>query len=773
MLRPSVWLGLTSPWNAERVLLVSATEAVRLIREDGYQAVPLHRALALAESAATRDTSTLRRFVGRVQHGGYLLSDLDNAAVMRILHARVRSGALVAVRAGDDGDRGESAGEIQQRKLVREIEAVSRRRLNHGGRSYRLVVGSSLGRLPDRDSYEVVSQRDSVTVLRTLAGENASGAAQLAKLLSQAVGLVSKDWRPPLSPDGLVLLRRIIVQHAFNADPGPALSPSQLKKLGQSDWIEVELVDQDGEPYAMAYRIELPNGDARTGAFDEDGLAGVYEIESGTCKLTLVPNVAGPAADDAAQDVGTAEASPATPEDGPEATHDVPVGLSEANAPVQEDEATTWFEVTVLGTGGVAIAGVDVVFSVANQEISATTDDSGRARVDGPAGANGSARFADCDSVRQKVREASTEGTTQETASAGPDVVKMALAKNLPPFSVAAEKALTLVLVPFVARVRLVGMFFDHGKSFLLPSAMKGIRKLKSLYDEHPGATVVVTGHTDTKHSGPDQAAERYNLDLSDDRAKAVLAFLSDDVEAWYAWYEVPVDQEKHWGTPEDKYLLGALPADADPKYLRPGVTLDQAVRAFQTDHGLAVDGDPGPNTRRALIEDYMGQDETTLPGDVDATTYACGWYFLDTPTGPNVDEPRNRRVEIFLFDGPVTPPYPGPQAQPASPEYPAWKTLVTETHDFSTEDQPDTADCQVFYELHAYDTDEPMAGQAYTLTAPGQTRSGTTDAQGVVRELSLDPDDYLLEVAGVRMHVNAFSSQESQRRLTVLADPA
>jgi hypothetical protein len=70
-------------------------------------------------------------------------------------------------------------------------------------------------------------------------------------------------------------------------DTGPSITPSQMKALLQKDWIEIEVVDQDGEPCHMHYRLELASSDVREGELDEDGCLNVSEIESGTCKLTL------------------------------------------------------------------------------------------------------------------------------------------------------------------------------------------------------------------------------------------------------------------------------------------------------------------------------------------------------------------------------------------------------------------------------------------------------------------------------------------------------
>ena len=38
----------------------------------------------------------------------------------------------------------------------------------------------------------------------------------------------------------------------------------------------------------MHYKLELSDQSGRDGEFGEDGFLGLYEIESGTCKLTLV-----------------------------------------------------------------------------------------------------------------------------------------------------------------------------------------------------------------------------------------------------------------------------------------------------------------------------------------------------------------------------------------------------------------------------------------------------------------------------------------------------
>jgi hypothetical protein len=201
----------------------------------------------------------------------------------------------------------------------------------------------------------------------------------------------------------------------------------------------------------------------------------------------------------------------------------------------------------------------------------------------------------------------------------------------------------TITLVAAVNRVRLVGMFFDLNKCFLLPSAMHGIRKIKAQYDEHPDANLLVVGHTDT--SGKND----YNLALSLERANAVAAYSTDDVSAWAAYFETNKPAEKRWGLLEVQHMLTALPEGESPYYPSTPTGIDDsvskaAVKAFREDTGgLAIDGIADAKTRKALIEAYMGLDGTTLPDGTSLTTHGCGENFPAEQEGDGVRAPENR----------------------------------------------------------------------------------------------------------------------------------
>jgi hypothetical protein len=264
--------------------LVSATDAIRLCREAGYQAVPAYRATDWLDRLGRREMAQVRDFFARAGLLRSRLVSVDDVDLVARLRTEIRCGNLVVLREGDAAIAANDS-TIKQDRLVRAIETKTKRRLIYAGRQYRLVTDVRLSRLPNRDSYEVVSHRSAVAVLQGIVSQGSLADQDLSKLLLEASGMLTRDWRPPLSPDGLVLLRKIIVQQAINL--GPAFTPSQLKKLGNNDWIEVEVIDQDENPFPVHYKLELTSPKVEEGELEGNCFVGVYEIPTGDCKLTI------------------------------------------------------------------------------------------------------------------------------------------------------------------------------------------------------------------------------------------------------------------------------------------------------------------------------------------------------------------------------------------------------------------------------------------------------------------------------------------------------
>jgi hypothetical protein len=279
-------LELSEPWREDRQILVQATEAARLCQEGELRTLPWRETVRRIEDLRRRGMANIRTFVAQARLLGVAVDALDDAQIVAAVQERVRRGDLIAFGAGDAGADDVSPSTAEQRRLVKEIEAMVGSLLTHQGRKYRLIVDVDLGKIRNRDSYQVTPHGEAVAVLGDLAAQPGAG-PKLARLLHEARDKVTADWRPPLEPDGLVLLRRIAVVQPSAPPSGPALTPSQLAQSVQpTEVIEIQLVDTAGEPVpGEAWELLLPDGSKRSGVLDEQGRALVTSLPPGQCHV--------------------------------------------------------------------------------------------------------------------------------------------------------------------------------------------------------------------------------------------------------------------------------------------------------------------------------------------------------------------------------------------------------------------------------------------------------------------------------------------------------
>ncbi|MBL9013349.1 MAG: peptidoglycan-binding protein [Myxococcales bacterium] len=301
-------------------------------------------------------------------------------------------------------------------------------------------------------------------------------------------------------------------------------------------------------------------------------------------------------------------------------------------------------------------------------------------------------------------------------------------------------QAQVVELPPRVFRARLSCIHFDTDKSFMLPMSLPGIRNIKSYYDQHPGLTVLVNGHTDRV------GQPAWNLDLSVERAKSIAAYLTSSVDDWMPWYSSGI-ASKRWSYREDQHMLSTVTdASGAPYYAGPidGVNspaTQDAARQFQTDNGLAVDGFLGPETRRALVTKYMELEGTTLPATATLVTHGCGEaHPIDQTEAADED---NRRVEIFLFDGPIDPPVQDPCPSPSGcTSYEQWKGRARDNIDlcqpvtlmaprWEAPDDPEADElAMVLFDARR----DVCANRPATVIAGDKRIFGVTDSGGVLR---------------------------------------
>ena len=265
--------------------MVRGTDAIGLCREGGCEALPAHQALAYVDRLAGRSLEEVRAFFSEAQPFRHAVNLLDDRKLLVLLRAWIGCGELVALGEREGGGKGEDVSLEAQRRLVRELEALVRRALSYEGRQYRLVPDGDLARLRDRDNYEVVRHDDAARVLDGVAGQGVLGGGRLVVLLAEVRARLARDWRPPLEPDGLVLLRKLIAQQAYEPEASPVITPSQMKEMLKG-WVELFVVwDDTGQPIAGVPLTVESAGSSQSLATDGGGRVRVEGLDE-ACEVS-------------------------------------------------------------------------------------------------------------------------------------------------------------------------------------------------------------------------------------------------------------------------------------------------------------------------------------------------------------------------------------------------------------------------------------------------------------------------------------------------------
>lgn len=211
--------------------------------------------------------------------------------------------------------------------------------------------------------------------------------------------------------------------------------------------------------------------------------------------------------------------------------------------------------------------------------------------------------------------------------------------------------------VPRCVLARLRGLLFETNKAFLLPSALKDLQKIRTIYEDNNPGELLVVGHTDTT------ADAAVNDPLSLQRAKSTLAYLEDDAETWLEFYGSGTKESQRWGEIEDGHMRGEL-----------------LLRGFPAE----------TMTREELIASYMKLDGEELDSgeyQITSTIHGCGENFPVDDAGEQVDaaaedekeDALDRRVELFFFEPEfgIVPKPQGKNSPKHSKQYPAWRELA------------------------------------------------------------------------------------------------
>ncbi len=543
-----------------------------------------------------------------------------------------------------------------------------------------------------------------VAALRAAIGQAEATMDELSQwlvtgLASGALNLLKTRVNPP------------VLDRPPETDLFDLLPPEEPKRELES--LTFEVVDQHGEGVPVHFGVYAPSGDL-SGSLPAGERRFVGELERNAdveVELAAIVLPLRPEKDEAKPKV---EPTPLRPDPKPQRPETpLPSGTDPSThaptppGPTPNVDAAS-FEVRVVDELGEPIEGVPVTFFVDGTSHSATTDAGGIARADASPGA-GTVTFDDDAGLLEILRPRWAQ--IRDAPWLEEDASHTYLSPTaLPVVEVRSGQAHTLVIQPKVLLARIRGMLFATNRAFLLPSALEHLPRLTALYEDHPGCTLVVAGHTDAT------GEPAFNDPLSLERAESVAAFLTDDAPAWLRWYEADVPASKRWGAYEDTTMLTAV-------FERTGEdVVGSPLVHFQRSRGLEPDGQAGPITRELLIDEYMTLDGTTLPADVTLELYGCGERF-----GLGDDAEADRRVELFFFepDLGVLPPAPGDLCPDDDQTYLEWRRRAAETIDLDAGTH-----------VHSIILDDPIFGVAAGVTVDanyegGKQESLQTDAEG------------------------------------------
>jgi outer membrane protein OmpA-like peptidoglycan-associated protein len=205
-------------------------------------------------------------------------------------------------------------------------------------------------------------------------------------------------------------------------------------------------------------------------------------------------------------------------------------------------------------------------------------------------------------------------GTYTATASVTTPTLTGSASVTVPP----AQKARVVIHLregPPVAVGFVVHYWFD--KALVEPCLRGVLRQVAAFAQAHPDQMMLIVGHTDLVGSVD------YNQALSERRARGVFAYLTSGrahdaaVAEWDALRRhgsAITRLEDNWGVREYQQMLSGLGDYHGAIDGLNGPLTDQAVRQFQTEHGLAPDGVMGDATWRALIDAYLSADALAVP---------------------------------------------------------------------------------------------------------------------------------------------------------------
>lgn len=291
---------------------------------------------------------------------------------------------------------------------------------------------------------------------------------------------------------------------------------------------------------------------------------------------------------------------------------------------------------------------------------------------------------------------------------------------------------------------------FGFDLAFPRPEVFEHLRRVKDIAQRAPGVSLLVFGHTDIVGS------VSYNQGLSERRARAIFALLTDDLSMFAA-----LASEEQWGFNCYQTMLRGLGNNPGPIDGVDGSMTQAAVWEFQEEYNqgvfhlqgrskaypdLVTDGDLGPKTRAALRDSYV-----SMAPHVQVPRFATPpWVGCSEHHPISGNDAENRRVVIAFLTQPLPDQAPETNTAGSQPPLP----------------------CQLYRQLAAEVGDEPQGSPFFDfqwLQAQGEVylSAVTTIADETPAQFTI----FQAEEAFYLPPANSSSGEEPPRMRTLLGE--
>ena len=197
------------------------------------------------------------------------MSRISDQELFKLVGRALDSGRLVVVARAAGAGTAPSAGSALGKFFAR-VARLALDKITCNGSHYRLVLWHKVNRRDVGRTFRVIPLNEAAAILDRRAAQAPQRSEEREILIEAKDHLIAPQ--SGTTESGLVLLGRIADYAPSAAQQGPAITPSQMRKLKEQATLEIHVVDLKGKPQAgLAFKIKTPDGSSVSGKLDKEG----------------------------------------------------------------------------------------------------------------------------------------------------------------------------------------------------------------------------------------------------------------------------------------------------------------------------------------------------------------------------------------------------------------------------------------------------------------------------------------------------------------------